>query len=147
MSATLEATARPSTRKGPPQSSRRRVFVVEDHPIVRFGLRELFNAQPALHVCGEASESAQALKLIAQSRPDIVLLDISIEGRNGLELVKEIRALRACEKLLVTSMHDEMLYAERALRAGAMGYVQKADGIERILEGARRVLDGGLFLS
>lgn len=146
-----------STTQAPPRSvkvssngpavTRHRVFIVEDHPIVRFGLRELFNSQPDLRVCGEAAESADALKLIAQERPDLVLLDISIEGRNGLELIREIRSQGACQKLLVSSMHDEMLYAERALRAGAMGYVQKGEGIHRILDATRRVLDGGLFVS
>jgi DNA-binding NarL/FixJ family response regulator len=138
--------AKPKTSK-PSKTQRSRVFLVEDHPIVRHGIRMLLGSQPDLEVCGEAGESGQALQMIAEARPDLTLLDVSIEGRNGIELIKEIKSLGVCEKTLVSSMHDELLYAERALRAGAMGYVQKSEGTERLLEAVRHVLAGRIYIS
>jgi DNA-binding NarL/FixJ family response regulator len=128
-------------------SPKRRIFIVEDHPIVRHGFRLLLQAQPDMEVCGEAAESGLALQLIQETRPDLVVLDISIEGRNGIELVKEISTAGWCRHLLVSSMHDELLYAERALRAGAMGYVQKSEGVDKLLLAIRQVLEGRIYIS
>jgi DNA-binding NarL/FixJ family response regulator len=102
-----------------------RVFIVDDHPLVREGLTNLINGQDDLIVCGEAKDSAQAIKGIAKVQPDVALIDISLENESGLELVKQLRSQFPQVALIILSMHDEALYAERALRAGARGYVMK----------------------
>jgi len=124
-----------------------RILIVEDHPVVRRGLVELIDAEPDLQVCGEADDAPAAVQLLSQTRPDLVVIDISLKRGNGIDLVKQIRARDARIKLLVTSVHDESLYAERALRAGAMGYVNKSEPVPTIINAIRQVLRGRVFLS
>lgn len=126
---------------------KRRVLIVDDHPIFRNGITQLINHEADLHVCGEICSAAQALGAVDELKPDIVVLDISIQGTNGIELMKSIRALHPQLPAIMVSMHDESVYAERALRAGARGYVMKAAPSEKVIEALRRVLGGGLYLS
>ena len=115
-------------------SRKARILVVDDHPIVRQGLSLLIDRQPDLIVCGEADDMPAALKAIEALKPDIVILDISLEGPDGMEVLKNIRIDRTKLPVLVLSMHDESLYAERALRAGANGYIMKQEATEKVLE-------------
>jgi DNA-binding NarL/FixJ family response regulator len=124
-----------------------RVFVVDDHPIVRQGLALLINREPDLIVCGEAEEAQTALTAIEDLRPDILIVDISLQGPDGIDLVKTIRTKHAGMPVLVLSMHDESIYAERALRAGANGYIMKQEATERVLIAIRRILKGEVYLS
>lgn len=124
-----------------------RVFIVDDHPVVRQGLALLINREPDLSVCGDAAEAMSALQNIERLRPDIVILDLSLAGPDGLELLKRIRGRRGNLPVLVLSMLDESLYAERALRAGANGYIMKQEATEKVLVAIRRILDGGVYLS
>ena len=126
---------------------KRQVLIVDDHPIFRNGITQLINHEADLHVCGEICSAAQALSVVEELKPDIVVLDLSIQGTNGIELMKSIRALHPNLPALMVSMHDESIYAERALRAGARGYVMKAAPSEKVIEAIRRVLSGGLYLS
>src|SRR5215475_7810973 len=124
-----------------------RVFVVDDHPLVREGLANLINAQDDLIVCGEAGDSAQAIAGIVKTEPDVALIDISLQNESGLELVKHLAVQFPKVALIVLSMHDETLYAERALRAGARGYVMKREASKSVLASIRRVLEGGVYVS
>ncbi len=125
----------------------KRVLVVDDTPIVRLGLAQLINRETDLMVCAETDSAQKVLEAIAQLDPDIVLVDISLEGRNGLELIKNINIHYARLPILVMSQYDESLYAERALRAGAMGYIMKDSPTERILDAIRNVLDKNIYVS
>jgi DNA-binding NarL/FixJ family response regulator len=124
-----------------------RVFIVDDHPLVREGLTNLINGQADLIVCGEANGSSQAIKRIVKARPDVALIDISLENESGLELVKHLGSQFPQVALIILSMHDEALYAERALRAGARGYVMKHETSKSVLASIRRVLGGGIYVS
>lgn len=124
-----------------------RVLIVDDHPIVRRGLAELISDEPDLEICGEAADSTEALRLIDSARPDLIVIDISLQNGNGIELIKQIKARDQGIKMLVSSMHDESLFAERALRAGALGYVNKAEAAENIVEAIRVVLSGKVYVS
>jgi len=124
-----------------------RVLIVDDHPITREGLASLIRQTGDLTVCGEASDAAQSIAMVRLLKPDIVLADISLPGRSGLELVKYLHIIDPDLPMLVISMHDEALYAERALRAGARGYIMKQEGGDRLIEGIRQVLGGKIFLS
>ena len=124
-----------------------RVFIVDDHPLVREGLTNLINGQDDLIVCGEANDSAQAIKRIVKARPDVALVDISLENESGLELVKHLGSQFPQVALIILSMHDESLYAERALRAGARGYVMKHETSKSVLASIRQVLGGGIYVS
>jgi len=124
-----------------------RVFVVDDHPIVRQGLSQLINREPDLMVCGEAEDARTALEAIAPSRPAIVIVDVSLEGPDGIELLKTIRSRDSKLPVLVLSMHDESLYAERALRAGANGYIMKQEATDRVLTAIRQILGGEVYVS
>ncbi len=124
-----------------------RVFIVDDHPLVREGLTNLINGQNDLIVCGEAKDSAQAINGIAKARPDVALIDISLTNESGLELVKQLARQFPRVALIILSMHDEALYAERALRAGARGYVMKHQTSKSVLASIRRVLGGGVYVS
>src|SRR6266700_2381490 len=115
-----------------------RIFIVDDHPLVREGLTNLINGQSDLLVCGEAEDSAGAIAGIAGARPDVALLDISLKNESGLELVKNLDVQFPRVALIVLSMHDEALYAERALRAGARGYVMKRETTKNSLASIRR---------
>jgi len=126
---------------------RHRVFIVDDHPLVREGLANLINQQPDLVVCGQAEDAAQTLAGIGASRAELALIDISLKTASGLELVKDLKVHFPEVALIVLSMHDEMLYAERAIRAGARGYVMKRETTKEVLTAIRRVLQGDVYVS
>jgi DNA-binding NarL/FixJ family response regulator len=123
------------------------IFLVEDHPIFRDGLLRLLNAEDDLHVCGEAGDAKEALRSITKLKPDLVIVDIGLPGKSGLELIKEIRALKFATKLLAVSMFDEAVYAQRVLRAGGDGYVMKQEDPETIVLAVRDVLAGRIYIS
>jgi DNA-binding NarL/FixJ family response regulator len=130
-----------------PPGKKHRVFVVDDHPIVRQGLALLIDQEPDLVVCGAAEEAESALAAIADSRPDVLVLDISLPGPDGIDLLKTVRSIDPNLPVLVLSMHDEATYAERALRAGANGYIMKQEATENVLVALRRILRHELYLS
>lgn len=123
------------------------VFLVDDHPIVRQGLTLLINQESDLTVCGEAEEMHSALSAIFALKPDILIVDISLNGPDGLELLKNIRISYPRLPVLILSMHDESIYAERALRAGANGYIMKQEATEKVLVALRRILSGEIYVS
>jgi DNA-binding NarL/FixJ family response regulator len=129
------------------ENQKARVFLVDDHPLVREHLTGLIQREPDLEVCGEAADAPSTLALISPRAPDLVILDISLKRSNGLELIKSLKELWPNLPVLVLSMHDEMLYAERSLRAGAMGYITKEEATVSILTAIRRVLSGQVYLS
>jgi DNA-binding NarL/FixJ family response regulator len=129
------------------RAGRRAVFLVDDHPIVRQGLALLINREQDLAVCGDAGDAPSALRRIAELRPDLAVVDISLNGPDGLDLLKNIRASMPGLPVLMLSMLDESLYAERALRAGASGYIMKQEATERLLVAIRRILEGEIYLS
>ncbi|MGB2636790.1 MAG: response regulator transcription factor [Candidatus Acidiferrum sp.] len=124
-----------------------RVLLVDDHPIVRQGLALLIDREPDLSVCGEADGAHSAFHAITTLRPDIVVLDISLSGPDGLDVLKDIRMKTASLPVLILSMHDESIYAERAMRAGANGYIMKQEATEKVLVAIRRILQGEVYLS
>jgi DNA-binding NarL/FixJ family response regulator len=124
-----------------------KVFLVDDHPLVREWLASLINQQADLEVCGETDSAAKALQMIGEVKPEIAVVDISLEGGSGLELIKDIRASHSQVRVIVLSMHEEALYGERALRAGARGYIMKREATKRVLQAIRSVLEGKLYLS
>ncbi|MGE3536827.1 MAG: response regulator [Candidatus Tectimicrobiota bacterium] len=126
---------------------RTRVFIVDDHPIVRQGLAQMINQEADLVVCGEAEEASHALEAIAALRPDLVLVDLSLKGGSGLELIKSLKTRHSSLVILVVSMHDESLYVERVLRAGARGYIMKQEATDIMLNAIRRVLRGEIYVS
>ncbi len=129
------------------ENRRRRVMLVDDHPIVRQGLRRLIEAEPDLEVCGEAETAREAKSMIRDIEPDVVIVDVSLAQGDGLELVKDARAHYPALPLLVLSMHDEVIYAERMLSAGANGYIMKQAASDQFLVALRRVLEGGIYVS
>ncbi|MDI1311820.1 response regulator transcription factor [Prosthecobacter sp.] len=131
----------------PDTAAQKRVLIVDDHPIFRAGLTGLVNLEAELTVCGEAHDAAQAMQAVEKLQPDLVLLDMSIPGKGGLELLKDIRAIAPRTPLLVISMHDETLYAERVIRAGGRGYIMKQEGPGKIIHAIRKVLSGGIAVS
>lgn len=127
---------------------KRRIFLVDDHPVTREGLARLINHEPDLEVCGEAGTAAKAVPAIDALKPDLVIVDVSLAtGASGLELIKDLAARRARLPMLTLSTHDETLYAERALRAGAKGYVMKQEPTERVMRAIRKILSGEIYLS
>lgn len=122
-----------------------RVLVVDDHPIVRSGVIRMISAEPEFDVCGEADRWETALAEAAKQQPDAVVLDISLGNRIGLDLIREISALVPAVRILILSMHDQSLYAERALRAGAHGYVMKSSATESVIQGLCVILRGGIY--
>jgi DNA-binding NarL/FixJ family response regulator len=124
-----------------------KIFIVEDHPVFREGLAQLINAEQDLTVCGQAGNAAQALRAIARIKPDLALVDITLPGKSGLEMIKELRPQNRRIKLLVVSMHDEALYADRVLRAGGDGYIMKQEDPEEIVHAIRDVLGGHTYVS
>jgi DNA-binding NarL/FixJ family response regulator len=124
----------------------RRVFIVDDHPLVREGLANLINQQIELSVCGEAEDSAGAIGEIESTHPDVALIDISLKNESGLELVKTLQNRFPEVALIVLSMHEEALYAERALHAGARGYVMKRETTKNVLTAIRRVVEGDIYV-
>jgi DNA-binding NarL/FixJ family response regulator len=123
------------------------IVIVDDHPIVRQGLAEMINQEPDLAVCGTAEDVHRGLDTIERLKPDLVIVDVSLKGSNGIELLKNIKIRFPRMLVLVLSMHDESLYAVRALRAGAAGYIMKQEATDRVLTAVRRVLTGEIYLS
>jgi DNA-binding NarL/FixJ family response regulator len=124
-----------------------RILLVDDHPMVRQGLARLINDEPDLCVCGEADGVAAAIEILDRARPDLAVIDISMGGTDGIELIKDLKVRRPNLPALVLSMHDESLYAERVLRAGAKGYVTKHEAPEKVMIAIRRVLAGEVYVS
>ena len=129
------------------QKSRAQVLIIDDHPLLRRGIAALINTQPDLSVCGELSDARDAIASIQKLNPDIILLDLALQGTSGIEVLKNLKAQFPKIKVLVLSMHDEAIYAPRALRAGAMGYVMKQEAPENVVSALRRVLTGEVALS
>jgi DNA-binding NarL/FixJ family response regulator len=125
----------------------RRILLVDDHPFMRMGLAQFLNTQPDLVVCGEAGDPREAMLQVEKSRPDLVLLDLNLPGKGGLELIKDIRVLYPELPILVLSMHDEPQYAPRVLRAGARGYIMKSEPVTRMADGIREVFRGKMVVS
>jgi DNA-binding NarL/FixJ family response regulator len=126
---------------------RSRVLVVDDHPMTRYGIVRLIEQEPDLVVCGEAENASRALAAVRAFKPQVVLADLTMPGGEGLEFIKNVRSLHPEIAVLVVSMHDEALYAERALRAGARGYIMKNEGGEKLVEAIRQVLQGKTYVS
>lgn len=126
---------------------KQRIVIVEDHPMVREHLAQIINKESDLEVCGEADNIQQALRIIRSTSPDLAIVDITLNGDSGLELIKGLKALSIPTPVLVLSMHDEALYAERSLRAGAKGYITKHRASNEVLAAIRRVLSGEIYLS
>jgi DNA-binding NarL/FixJ family response regulator len=144
----------PPAKAGPADAStpatataKRGVLVVDDHPFMRAGIAQLIERQADLRVCGEAGNPAEALQALAKAKPDLILTDLTMPGRSGLEFIKDLRAAHTDVAVLVISMHDEVVYAERALRAGARGYIMKEAGGENLLAAIRQVLRGEIYVS
>ena len=128
-------------------ANQKQILIVDDHPMMRKGLAQLINHEPDLTVCLEADTAAQALALVAGTKPDLVLVDISLPDRNGLELIKDLQVYHPGLPVLVVSMHDESLYAERVLRAGGRGYIMKQEGGKLLMRAIRQVLEGRIYVS
>ena len=127
--------------------AKKRLLILDDHPMMREGLTQLINNEPDLAVCGEAGTGREGLDLIGALKPDLLLADISLPDKNGLEVIKETQARHPGLAVLVISMHDETLYAERALRAGARGYIMKHEGGKKLMAAIRHVLSGQIYVS
>jgi DNA-binding NarL/FixJ family response regulator len=128
-------------------TAKSRVLVVDDHPIVRQGLTLLINRESDLTVCGEAEDAHTAMQSLTSTRPDILVVDISLNGPDGLDLLKNVRSRHPDLPVLILSMHDESIYAERALRAGAQGYIMKQEATEKVLVALRRILSREIYVS
>ena len=130
-----------------PKSGATQILLVDDHPIVREGLAESINREPGLAVCAQADEHSDALKAIERTKPDLAVVNLMLKNSSGLELIKDIHARWPRMFILVVSMHDELLYAERVLRAGAKGYITKQEATRDIIHAIRKVLAGGIYLN
>jgi DNA-binding NarL/FixJ family response regulator len=136
-----------ATQRSQHPAVKKRILVVDDHPIVRQGLAHMVNREADLVVCGEAEDATGAILVVASARPDILIVDISLNGPDGLDLLKNIRATHPTLPVLILSMHDELIYAERALRAGANGYIMKQEATEKVLVAIRCILNGEIYVS
>jgi DNA-binding NarL/FixJ family response regulator len=132
---------------GSKKKEKYRILIVDDHPIVRQGLVQMIGHEPDMIVCGEAESAHEALKVIATGAPDVAVVDLSLKGVSGLELLKDIKVRYPKLPVLVLSMFDESIYAERALRAGARGYMMKEEASEKVLTAVRNILAGQIYLS
>jgi len=128
-------------------AQRTRIVLVDDHPLVRERLAEVINREPDLEVCGEAEDRSGGARLIRELEPDLAIIDLTLRNSHGLELIKDLRAAGSKVRILVVSMHDESLYAERVLRAGAQGYITKQEATRKMLLALRKILSGGFYLS
>jgi DNA-binding NarL/FixJ family response regulator len=144
-STSKEASPKPNLLTRP--SGRRRILLVEDHPVVSKGLAGLINYEQDLEVCGIVQDGPSAIEQIESIKPDLVILDLGLRGRNGLDVLKDIKARTPRQRVLVLSMHDELLYAPRAIRAGASGYIMKQAATETLFMAIREVLTGGTYVS
>jgi DNA-binding NarL/FixJ family response regulator len=136
-----------TTAKIHPSGPQKEIFIVEDHPAFREGLIQVMRGEKDLNVCGAAGDADHALQAIARLKPDLVLVDITLPGKGGLELIKELRLRNSKVRILVVSMHDEALYADRVLRAGGNGYIMKQEDPEEIVHAIRDVLGGHIYVS
>ncbi len=127
--------------------AKKSILIVDDHPVFRAGLTALVNLESDLAIAGEAHDAIQAMSAIESLRPDLVLMDMSLPGKSGLELLKDVRAMHPGLPVLIISMHDEAIYAERVLKAGGRGYIMKQAGPDKVIEAVRRVLEGRVFVS
>lgn len=128
-------------------AAKSRILIVDDHPVVRWGMSQMVNQEADLQICCEAGNEAEALKALASCRHDLAIVDISLQGVSGISLVKSIKAIDAGLPILVMSMHDESIYAERALRAGARGYIMKHEAPDNVLKAIRQTLAGDIYVS
>ena len=135
----------PKNKIGPVKAAK--ILLVDDHPMMREGLRQIIGCESDLVVCGEAENSFQCLELVKKLTPDLVLADITLPDKSGLELIKDIHAMHPKMAVLVISLHDETLYAERVLRAGGRGYIMKHEGGKKIMQAIRQVLSGQISVS
>ena len=124
-----------------------RIYIVDDHPLVRQGLSQVINNEADMEICGEAEDSPQAMKGVGPANPDVIIVDISLRGNNGLELIKNLKAIHENIRILVFSMHDESIYAQRALRAGAKAFVMKKESPTKVVEAIRRIITGEIYVS
>lgn len=136
-----------SSRQYSALPARHQILVLDDHPMTRYGIARLLQEEPDLCCCGEAGSIRDALKMIERRKPHLMLVDISLPEGHGLEFIKDLRALHPTLPVLVVSMHDETLYAERVLRAGAQGYIMKSEGGAKLVHAIRQVLQGRIYLS
>ncbi len=131
----------------PAQNPVKRVLLIDDHPIMRHGLAQLIRAEAGLEVCGEAGSARDGVAAVGNLKPDLTVIDLTLPDKNGLELLKDIQALHPGTLCLVLSMHDETMYGERALRAGARGYIMKEAAADHLITAVRKVLSGGIYVS
>jgi DNA-binding NarL/FixJ family response regulator len=129
------------------EPGRKRILIVDDHPMMRHGIAQLIGAEPDLAVCGEAENARDAFDVVGILKPDLVLADISLPGKNGLEMLKDFQAMMPDLPVLVVSSHDETFYAERVLRAGGRGYIMKQEGGQKLMLAIRQVLSGKIYVS
>ncbi|HXT42411.1 MAG TPA: response regulator transcription factor [Candidatus Angelobacter sp.] len=134
-------------KKAVPASTKKRILIVDDHPMMRQGLAQLIGNEPDLVVCSEAEDARGALEAANKHVPDLMLADITLPDKSGLELIKDVQAIHPGLAVLVISMHDESLYAERVLRAGGRGYIMKQEGGRKLMEAIRQVLGGQIYVS
>jgi DNA-binding NarL/FixJ family response regulator len=125
----------------------KRIVLIDDHPIMRHGLAQLIRAEDGLDVIGEAGSAREGLEIVVRLKPDLAVIDLTLPDKNGIELVKDIRAAHSATQCLVLSMHDETLYGERALRAGARGYVMKEAAADHLVTAIHKIISGGLYIS
>src|SRR5882724_10585701 len=144
---TAPSQNRKRTMPGKAKSPAKRVLIVDDHPMMRQGLAQLIDNEPDLKVVAEADTGGQGLDIVVAQKLDLAVVDISLPDKNGLELIKDIRAVKPELPILIVSMHDEALYAERVLRAGARGYIMKQEGGKKLLQAIRQVLTGQIYVS
>jgi len=135
------------TQPSTDRRSKRTIVIVDDHPIVRQGLAQLINQESDLLVCGQAEDAYEAMQTIRESDPDMVIVDISLKETSGVELIKDLKIQYPDLPVLTLSMHDETVYGERALRAGARGYITKQEATEKVVTAIRRVLAGEVYVS
>lgn len=136
-----------NSRPNGSRNSKTRVFLVDDHPLMRQGIAQLINAQSDMEVCGEAEDASSALKGIERTNADTAIIDISLRGSSGIELIKNLKALYKFLPILVLSMHDEGIYAQRVLRAGALGYVMKQEAADKVIIALRRIMSGEIYVN
>jgi len=129
------------------KESVKHLVLIDDHPLMRHGLAQLIRAEAGLDICGEAGSAREGLEVVARLKPDLAIIDLTLPDKNGLELVKDIRAMHPATQCLVLSMHEESLYGERSLRAGARGYVMKEEAADHLINAIQKVLSGGLYVS
>ncbi len=142
------STNEPETNSAEPETnSVARIMIVDDHALVRHGLAQLISDESDLDVCAQATSVEEGLQILEEANPDLVVIDISLKDGNGIDLIKRIRAKDDNVKMLVSSMHDETLFAERALHAGAQGYINKQEATEKVVDAIRSVLSGHIYLS